>query len=192
MDPAFAIPLWLKLAYAAGVPVIVVVYWRTWGPKNFLWFSDIALFCTAGAVLTGNSLLASMPAVGVLPLEIAWTLDFLTRGRLGGLSAYMFDVRHPLYLRALSLFHLAIPPTLVYLLYGLGYDSRALWAQTLLIWLVLPLTYAAKPVENINWVFGLFGKPQTTLPPLVYLGLEMIVWPLIVVLPMHLILVRVF
>jgi hypothetical protein len=183
------IPLWLTVAYSLAVPVIVVVYWRTYGPTNFLWLSDIALGCTLAALLSGNPLLASLPAVGVLPLELAWTADFLARGRLIGLAAYMFDPKLPLYLRSLSIFHLALPPTLLFLLYRLGYDERALFYQTMLTWIVLVVTYVATdPKQNINWVFGPGRKPQRLLPPLVYLVLEMMIIPLVVFLPMHLIL----
>jgi hypothetical protein len=183
------IQLWLTVAYSLAVPVIVVVYWRTYGPTNFLWLSDIALGCTLAALLSGNPLLASMPAVGVLPLELAWTADFLARGRLIGLAAYMFDPKLPLYLRSLSIFHLALPPTLLFLLYRLGYDERALFYQIMLTWIVLIVTYVATdPKQNINWVFGPGRKPQRLLPPLVYLVLEMMIIPLVVFLPMHLIL----
>ena len=187
------IPLWLTLAYGLAVPVIAVVYWRSYGPSNFLWLSDIALACTLASLLTGNRLLASMPAVGVLPLELAWTIDFLAGGRVIGLAAYMFDAKLPLYLRSLSLFHLALPPTLLFLLYRFGYDERALVYQTLLTWVVLVITYVAtNPEQNINWVFGPGSKPQQLLPPLVYLGLEIVVLPVFVFFPMHLILKRFF
>ena len=187
------ISLWLTLAYGVAVPVIAVIYWRTYGPTNFLWLSDIALAGTFASLLTGNRLLASMPAIGVLPLELAWTIDFLAGGRLIGLAAYMFDAKLPLYLRSLSLFHLALPPTLLFLLYRLGYDERALVYQTLLTWVVLVITYVAtNPEQNINWVFGPGSKPQQLLPPLVYLGLEMVVLPVFVFFPMHLILKRFF
>lgn len=187
------LPLWLKLLYAVAVPVILAVYWRVYGPANFLWLSDIALVCTALAVLTERPLLASMPAVGVLPLELAWTIDFLTGGRLLGLAGYMFDPKLPLYLRGLSLFHLALPPTLVFALYRLGYDRRALLFQTLVTWAALLLAYAfTDRSENINWVFGPGSKPQQLLPPRIYLALEMAVLPLFVLLPMHLLLKRIF
>jgi hypothetical protein len=180
-----AIPLWLKLAYAAMVAVIVPVYWRHYGPVNFLWLSDIALACIALAVITENRLLASMPAVGVLPLELAWTIDFMSGGRLLGLAAYMFDSALPLYLRALSLFHLALPPTIVYLLWRGGYDDRALYWQTIVTLIALGAAYLAQPKENVNWVYGPGQEPQHVLPPLLYLGLEMAVIPLCVILPMH-------
>jgi hypothetical protein len=75
------VPLWLKIAYGVFVPFLIVVYWPRYGPSNFLWLSDIALFMIAGAVIFEMPLLASMPAVGVLPLEIFWTIDFLLLGR---------------------------------------------------------------------------------------------------------------
>jgi hypothetical protein len=187
------IPLWLTLAYGLAVPVIAVVYWRSYGPTNFLWLSDVALAFTFAALVTGNPLLASMPAVGVLPLELAWTIDFLTGGRVIGLAGYMFDPKLSLYLRGLSLFHLALPPTLLFLLYELGYDRRALIYQTLLTWIILIITYVATdPEQNINWVFGPGSKPQRVLPPRLYLVLEMVVLPLFVLLPTHLILERIF
>jgi hypothetical protein len=185
--------LWLKIGYGAAVPVIVVIYWRNYGPSNFLWLSDIALFCTTLSLFTGSRLLASMPAVGVLPLEIAWLIDFLSGGRLLGLTSYMFDPKLPLYLRSLSLFHLALPPTLIFLLYRFGYDRRALIYQTLVTWAALLLAYlATEPEKNINWAFGPGNEPQQTLPPLLYLSLEMVALPLLVIVPMHLIVSRLF
>jgi hypothetical protein len=119
-----------------AVPVIAVVYWHAYGPQNYLWLSDIALGLTAAAVWTGSRRLASMPAVGVLPMELAWSLDFLAGGSLIGLAAYMYDSDLSLYLRSLSLFHLALPPTILWLLYRFGYDRKAPMYQ-------LPLTWAA-------------------------------------------------
>jgi hypothetical protein len=65
-------------------------------------------------------------------VELGWNLDFLVGGRLTGLAAYMFDRRMPLHLRSLSLFHVALPPLLLWLLRRLGYDRRALLTQTAL------------------------------------------------------------
>jgi hypothetical protein len=181
------------LVYGVAVPVIAIIYWRAYGPTNFLWLSDIALAFTLAALLSSNRLLASMPAVGVLALEVAWTIDFLVGGRLIGLAAYMFDSKLPLYLRVISLFHLALPPTLLFLLYRFGYDQRALIYQTLLTWAVLVVTYVVTdPEKNINWVFGPGSKPQHVLPPLLYLALEMAIIPVCVFLPTHLLLKRFF
>jgi hypothetical protein len=145
------LPLWLKVAYGAAVPIIAAVYWFKYGPTNFLWLSDVALLFTLGAVLTENRLLGTMPAVGVLVLETVWIVDFLAGGLLLGLTSYMYDAKLPLYLRSLSLFHLALPPTLIFILYRLGYDERAFWYQTLLTWIVLLITYlSTDPDKNIG------------------------------------------
>ena len=54
------IPLPLKIGYTLFLCVLVPVYWVKWGPKNFLWFSDIALLTTGVALWLESSLLASM------------------------------------------------------------------------------------------------------------------------------------
>jgi hypothetical protein len=144
-------------------------------------------------VIAERRLPASIAAVGVLPLELLWTADFVAGGRLVGIAEYMFDSDRPLWLRALSLFHVALPPTLIWLLYKLGYDRRALPIQCAVTWTVLPLSYAlADPQANINWVFGPGSEPQRLLPPLVYLGLVMLALPLLAHYPTHLVLRRLF
>ena len=187
------LPIALKLACGVATPLIGVAYARSYGLKNFLWLSDIALGLTTIAVITEQPLPASVAAVGVLPLEIAWNTDFVTGGRLLGLAGYMFDRKLPRWLRALSLFHVALPPTLYLLLRRLGYDRRALAIHCGLTWTVLPLTYAVTdPGDNINWVFGPGARPQRRVPPLGYLGLAMIAFPLLVHWPTHLILRNLF
>jgi hypothetical protein len=187
------IPLWLKLVYSAFVAVLVPIYWVKWGPGNFLWFSDLALFGALAAVWFGSSLLASMMALAVLLPEIAWNLEFffrlLTGKEIFGLTGYMFDSERPLYLRALSLFHVLLPPLLVYLLFRLGYDNRAWYFQTALAWVVLLLSYLlTDPGQNVNWVYGPGEKAQQQVHPLLYLALVMLFFPVVVYLPTHFIL----
>ena len=69
---ASMIPLWTKLLYTLFLCVLVPVYWVRWGLKNFLWFSDIALLTTAGALWLESSLLASMMLLGIALPELAW------------------------------------------------------------------------------------------------------------------------
>jgi hypothetical protein len=186
------IPLWLTLAYGLAVPVIAVIYWRAYGPTNFLWLSDVALAFTLAALLTGNSLLASMPAVGVLVLELAWTIDFLFGGRFIGIAAYMYDSKLPLYLRSISLFHLALSPTLIFLLYRLGYDERALTYQRVLTWLVFILTYVSTDPERNTTGSSASAADRNAFCRRCYLGLEMVIIPVCVFLPTHLLLKRFF
>ena len=185
-----ALPLGVKIAYTAVVAVILPVYARTWGWRNFLWFSDIALVATGIALWLESALIASMMALAVLVPELLWNAGYFARLlfglRITSLAGYMFDPAKPRYLRALSLFHVVLPIVLLWLLYRLGYDDRALVAQTLLAFIVLPVTYSVvRPGdENINWVRGL-SERQKRLPPLVYLALLMIGFPLCLYLPTH-------
>jgi len=179
----------LKLASCGLLLLIAAVYWRAYGPSNFLWLSDIGLAFTVGAIVLESRLLASMAAVGVLALELVWTLDFLSGGRLLGLASYMFDDALPLHLRGLSLFHLAVPLALIWLLYRFGYDPRALVLQICVTWAALGLSYAlTEPARNINWVFGPGSEPQQMIPPLAYFAIQMLVIPAFVLFPTHLVL----
>jgi hypothetical protein len=186
------IPLWLKLGYGVFVPFLIVVYWPRYGPSNFLWLSDIALFFAAAAVIFENPRLASMPAVGVLPLEIFWTIDFILLGRFG-LTSYMFDKQYPLWLRAISLFHLALPPTLLWMLWRFGYDPAAFPVQVVLTIAVLFFCYAfTDPEKNINWVYGPGEKPQKKMQPRRYFAILVVGIPLCVITPTHFVLLWLF
>jgi hypothetical protein len=187
-----AYPLWATLPVTAFVIVLVPVYWHEHGPGNFLWFSDIALFAVLISLWTGNRLVYSMMAVGVLPFEVLWLIDFVAGGPLG-IAAYMFDPEEELHLRILSGFHFFIPPLIVWMLFRQGYDRRAWWAQTLLVWIVLPASWLlTSPEDNINFVHGLGEEPETFMPPLLYLGLYMALLPLVVILPLHKLMKRLF
>jgi hypothetical protein len=185
------IPLWIKLAYGGLLAVILPVYTVCYGWRNFLWFSDIALIGGGIALWLESPLIASMMALAVLLPEVVWNVSYFARLLFGAhasdLAAYMFDETKPRFLRALSLFHVPLPLVLLWMLHRLGYDPQALLAQTLLAWIVLPLTYAVVRAgdENINWVYGP-GARQKRLPPLVYLALLMAVYPLALYLPTHL------
>jgi len=187
------IPLWLKISYTIMVLVIIPVYWRDLGPANFLWFSDIALFALVAALWLENRLINSTMAVAVLFLESAWVLDFLSGGNLIQISAYMFEPDTEMHIRILSgLFHLSLPPVLLYLLVRLGYDERALWLQIIIALIVLPVTYlVTQPEDNINWVYGL-AEPQDVLPDPLYLVLVATVLILVIYIPSHLLLKRFF
>jgi hypothetical protein len=184
-------PAWIKVPYTFFVGLLIPVYWVAHGPANFLWFSDIALFGVLIALWFEHRLLASMMALAVLLPEIAWNVGFfgklLTGTDMIGLAAYMFDPAIPLLVRALSLFHVVLPPLLVFMVYRLGYDERALRAQTLLAWVVLPLSaVVATPENNVNWALG-WGEhvPQPWMPGWLWVLLLMGMFPLTVYLPTH-------
>ena len=184
------IPLWIKLAYTLFAAITVTVYALKYSHDNFLWFSDIALLATVIALWLESSFLASMMAVAILLPEMLWNISFfgqlLTGKRVSGLTDYMFDARKPLYLKALSLFHVFLPALLVWMVARLGYEPDAWIAQTALAWVVLPLCYClTDPAENVNWVFGPGNQPQTRIAPLAYLGLLMAGFPVLIYIPAH-------
>ena len=62
--------LGLKIALAGFLAVLVPVYWRTYGPSNFLWVSDIGLFLTVAAVWVNHPLPLSMAVLTALPSKL--------------------------------------------------------------------------------------------------------------------------
>jgi hypothetical protein len=185
-----------KLAYSLLALVVLVVYWRHYGARNFLWLSDVALFGLVLSWWLRSSLLASMIAVGTLAVELFWVLSLGLRllvGRSpGGLVEYLFDRRRPRALRALSLFHLALPAVMLHQLAAFGYDPRApiFWVPVALLLLFLSRRYASRE-ENLNWALGP-GRVEERLPAPLYLGLWLMVYLLALVLPTHFLLGAIF
>ena len=190
---------WIKIPYTIFVCVLLPVYWMERGPANFLWLSDIALFVILLALWMESRFLTSMMTVGVLLPEFAWNLDFFLRLVAGfdviGLNAtgYMFESRYTPLFKFFSLFHVILPLLLLWMIYRLGYDTRAIYAQTLLVWILLPVCYlATDPERNLNWVFGAGNLAQTCLPGSLYLVLLMLAYPLLIFIPAHFMLKALF
>lgn len=185
--------------------VLVPVYWAKYGPTNFVYFCDAALFLTLAAVWFENSLAASMAAVGILIPQIFWCVDFaveLSGHHVTGMTGYMFDGCKPLFLRGLSLFHGWLPFLLIFLVRRLGYDRRALVSWTALAWglclvafFLLPPAGAevvsANTPRNVNYVYGLDeSAPQQWLPAGGYLLFWMLSLAGLIYVPTHLVLTR--
>jgi hypothetical protein len=190
---------WIKITYTIFVCVLVPVYWVERGPANFLWLSDVALLAMVPALWMENRFLSSMMAVGVLLPELAWNLDFFLRLIAGfdvfGLNAtgYMFESRYTPLFKFFSLFHIILPGLLLWVIYRLGYDTRAVYAQAVLVCVLLAVCYlATDPERNINWVYGIGNPPQSWVSGNVYLVLLMLAYPLLVLIPGHFILKAVF
>jgi hypothetical protein len=194
------IPLWLKVAYTIFMAVLVPVYWMKYGPTNFLYFCDVALFLTLAGVWTENRLLLSLPAVGILLPQAVWCADFAAQGfgiELTGMTAYMFDAQRSLFLRGLSLFHGWLPFLLVFAVWRVGYDRRALIGWTAVAWgLCLFCFFAMPPAgaefagrltpNNINYVWGFDdARPQTWMPAQAYLAAWMMALLALVYVPTH-------
>jgi len=197
------LPLAIKLAFTAFMAVLVPVYATTYGPANFLYFCDVALFLTLAGLWLDDRLLISMCAVGIVAPQMLWLADFFVHFAglsITGMTDYMFDASKSLFLRGLSLFHGWLPLLLVWLVARMGYDRRALVGWTLLAWVVLPVCYTLLPgprpdpgleAVNINYVFGMSDTAaQTWMHPLAWLALLMAGLPLLMYLPTHWVLER--
>jgi hypothetical protein len=192
------LPLWLKLAYSAFMAILVPVYWHNYGPTNFLYFCDAALFLTLVGIWIESPLLISMCAVGIVVPQAVWLLDFLAHlvdRPVTGVTDYMFQADHSLFLRALSLFHGWLPILLIFLVWKLGYDRRALAAWTVLAWALILICFFFMPPPrpdpgltpvNINYVWGLSDTAaQTWMPPGVWLTGLILGMPLLLFAPLH-------
>ncbi len=184
------IPLWLKIGWTVWLGVWAPVYWRQYGPQNFLYFCDIGNVLIGIGLWLESPLLFSWVASGLLFFQTLYIVDLagaLALGRhfIGG-TEYMFDPGLPLYVRVLSLFHVATPPLLVWAILRLGYDSRGWKIQTLEAWIVVPINYFWHPEMDVNWARGLFFHEQHAVPGLVYLAGYLVAVPLFVYFPTHL------
>ena len=197
----------ITFTFTAFMCVLVPVYWANYGPTNFLYFCDVALFLTLISLWGKNSLAASMAAVGIVIPQVFWCIDFgfeLSGVHLSHMTSYMFDETKPLFLRLLSLFHGWLPFLLVFLVWKLGYDRRALVAWTslacilcLIAFFLLPPAGAALAdpnlPRNVNYVFGTNdAQPQGFLNPYLYLVAWILALFLVFYLPTHFALMKLF
>ena len=206
--PAGRIPCVVKLAFTAFMAVLVPVYWTKYGPMNFLYFCDLALFITLAAVWLENRLLVSMAAVGIiLPQLILWCGDFVAHLigiKFIGMTDYMFDASRPIFLRGLSFFHGWLPFLLLFLVARLGYDRRALFAWTGVAWGAMLISYCFLPAAgahpanplapvNVDYVYGFSdAAAQTWMPGWAWLVFLFIALPALVFFPTHRLLGRFF
>jgi hypothetical protein len=198
MSQNHLIPLVLKLALSVFVAVLVPYYWVTYSAWNFLFFCDFALLLSLCGFWLESPFLISMTAVGITAPQLLWVADLLTGARITGMTSYMFDSRLPVFVRALSSFHGWLPFVLIWGVWRLGYDRQALAAWTLISTVILLTSFflAPKPpapaerpelAVNINYVHGLsYEKPQTVMPPWLWLSIMIVGFPIVFYLPAHL------
>ncbi|GHE19806.1 hypothetical protein [Halomonas urumqiensis] len=185
------LPLWLKLVFTLWVLVWAPTYWWLLGPQNYLWLCNMAHFLILAGLWSDSRWLLSMQWLAVALVGTLWGVDvgvaWLTGFHPIGGTEYMFDPAHPLLTRLMSLYHLFLPLVAGFAVWRLGYERRSLYPQVLLTWVMIIASYVISDVErNVNWVHGPFGMHQELLPPLVYLGALMVAWPMVILLPVHL------
>jgi hypothetical protein len=161
MTPVFPAGRWIAVAWLA---VWIPAYWVTWGWQNFLLLCDVSLLLTCIGVWRGSSLLISSQAVGGLLPNFFWALEFtvqlITRRPLFGGPEYMWMEQFPLWVRLLSLFHVALPFVHFALLRRAGYDPRGWKLQIVIAAAVLILCRVLAPEKNLNYIYAdpVFGR----------------------------------
>jgi len=186
------IPLWLKIGWSLWVLAWMPVYWHQYGLQNFLYFCDLGNLFICAALWLESPLLFSWQACGLLLFQTLYIVDLvgaLVSGRhvIGG-TEYMFDPHVPFFARLLSLFHVVMPPLLLWAIWRLGYDQRGWKYQTVTAWIVVPINYFWRPQCDVNWARGPFFHEQHLVPGIVYLVIYLVVVPAVVYWPTHLVL----
>jgi hypothetical protein len=118
------LPLWLKVLWTAWVIAWVPFYWKQYGVQTFLYFCDLGNFFIAAALWLESPLIFSWQACGLLFFQTLYTVDLFAAVLTGkhpiGGTEYMFDASMPLFVRLLSLFHIVMPPMLLWAIWRLA------------------------------------------------------------------------
>ena len=165
------------------------IYWRQYGPQNFLFVCDLGNLFIAIGLWLESPLIFSAEAAGLLLFQSLFAADLviaLLSGRhlIGG-TEYMFDPHIAWWIRSLSLFHIVTPPLLLWAIWLLGYDKRGWKYQTIITWIVIPISYFWHPQDDVNWARGPFFREQHAIPGLLYLFGYLIFIPAVVYFPTH-------
>ena len=185
------VPLWLKIGWTVWLIVWAPLYWHQYGAQNFLFFCDIGNVLIGIGLWLESSLVFSWTGCGLLLFQSLYCID-LAAGLFGlhfiGGTEYMFDPHLSLTIRLLSLFHIVTPPLLLWAIWKLGYDERGWKLQTLTAWVVVPINFFWRPEQDVNWARGLFFHEQHVIPSGLYLLAYVLLVPLCVYFPTHLLL----
>jgi hypothetical protein len=153
MDNPFPVLRWVGLAFVAVWAPTYVIYWS---PVDFLYLCNLAVILTLAGLWLGSSLLLSSQAVSTMVIGPLWLLDVvwgvvMDGQHLIGGTEYMWDATRPLWVRMLSLDHLAVPLVTWWGIRKLGYDRRAWACQAGIAALVLVISRIVAPWKNINF-----------------------------------------
>lgn len=191
------IPPAARWGFTAWMVAWVTVILANQGPQNFFWLCNMAQFIVLYAVWRRDRLLLSSQAGMVCLVGLVWSLDFLLAllldGRsLTGFTAYMFSDELSLVARASSLYHMGLPPFLLWLLWRTGYDDRGPWLQCLIgaVGIVGGWLFT-EPYRNVNWIHEPLGMEQTWMPDGLWVLAVLVIYPLVLFFPGHFLVRRV-
>jgi hypothetical protein len=189
-------PAWIRVAAAVWLVAWVPAYWHAWGLANFLHLCDLAVFLTCVGLWTNSALLLSSQAVGSLLVDFAWTLDaawkIVAHHHLIGGTEYLFDPHVALWIRLLSLFHVLLPPLLLWALCRTGYDRRAWALQSGIAVVAFIASRFTTPANNINFAFTDPFWHRSVGPAPIHVAASILFMAVVVYLPTHLVLARIY
>src|SRR5262245_8199558 len=191
------IPIWLKVSWTVWTLLWAAAYGLYHGPENFLWFCDLANFAVAIGLWLESPLVMSWQAVSVIIVQLLYVVDVSVRFFFGVFpikaTEFMFRETIPLEIRLLSLcLHLVTPPVLLWSLWRLGYDRRALLFQVVTTAVILAVSYHWGPQRNINWSWGPLFQQQKVVAPGLYLAIAVAGYTILLYLPAHLFFSRIW
>jgi hypothetical protein len=109
--------------------VLVATCWRDYAASNVRYFSDIARLHRRHR--HGFDLPIVTCMIALLPVALAWCFDLRERCKINRINrpcGLVFDDHCCLILRGRLLFHLAVPPTTIWMPYRFGDDRRVFCA----------------------------------------------------------------
>lgn len=190
------LPQLMRWGALAWLAVWFPAYWHAWGLANFLHLCDLAVILTCIGIWTGNRLLLSSQAVSSILVDLAWALDagwkVVWKHHLIGGTEYLFDTRVALWIRLLSLFHVALPPLLIWAVWRTGYDRRAWGLQSAIALGAFVASRFTNPATNINFAFRDPFWHRSWGPGPLHVAVSVLFMALVVYLPTHLLLRRLF
>ncbi len=189
------IPLAVKVGFSLWLVVWLSIMLGPIGPQNFFWLCNAAMFLIVVALWTENRLILSSQAGTVVLVGIVWTTDLVLAlilgGSVTGFTAYMLDDSLPLQLRLSSLYHVWLPPLLLFVLARMGYDGKAWRLQCGFgALMVIGAWLFTEPYRNVNWVHQPFGLDQPPLPVALWVIVLVCVYPVLIYFPGHMLVAR--
>jgi len=189
-------PGWIQWGAVIWLIVWFPAYWHAWGLANFLHLCDLAVFLSCAGLWTNSSLLLSSQAVGSLLVDLAWTLDaawnLIAHHHLIGGTEYLFDPHIALWIRLLSLFHVALPALLLWALCRTGYDRRGWALQSAIALAAFVASRLTRPATNINFAFIDPFWHRAVGPGPIHVAASVLFMAIVVYLPTHILLSRIY
>ena len=167
MSVAGAVHRFPRIGWLGALWLLVYLptYHSAYGAFNFLFLCNIGVILTAIGLIVRSRLLLSSQAVAAPVIAVVWAVDAVWKLATGdflyGGTEYLWDSAYPLFARLLSLYHIAWPLLLWWVLRRIGYDPRGWPLQAGIAALAILAGRLLVPAaDNVNfaWIDPFFGR----------------------------------